>query len=272
MTTQVPGYWPMLEAYHRARESLYHDIITEVFHNLPPGATILDAGCGDAFYSRLIADIVGPHANILAVDYNPSLLPAKPGLVPSIHFCVSDLEQIGAQRAVFDAIWLCRAMHSAPDPLRRLAALVPLLRPGQGKLVVIENDFAHYPIFSWPADFEHRLLEAHYQYLQSRCPDGRSLERYHAARHLPEWLAQIGLCQISIHTYASEDVAPLPTKVETYWRLFMDWESQHTGPFLSPEDRETYNRACNPSSPDYLLRRPGFYSLELTTVACGIAP
>lgn len=269
MSTQAPDYRSLLRAYHRAREPLYRQIIADA--HLAPTALILDAGCGDCFYSRLIADALGPDVRIIGVDRSPIALRFQFNSDRAIQLCQSNLERAGLRSGAFDAIWLCRTMHSAPDPPGRLAALVPLLRPG-GKLIVVENDLAHYPIFSWPADFEHRLQLARYQYLKSRCNDGASLERYYSGRHLPTWLAQAGLQQIAIHTYVSEDVAPMSDTVETYWRLFMAWQGDRMGQFLSDEDRQAYARASDPESSDYLLRCPGFYCLELTTVASGTAP
>lgn len=273
ISAQAPGYWPLLDAYHRAREKLFRQIIREAVCGPARAALILDAGCGDVFYSRLLAEVLGPPAHVVAVDRNPALLDhlSQPGLPPTVHGCLSDLEQAGLRPGVFDVIWLCRAMHSALDPLRRLAALAPLLRPG-GQLVVIENDFAHYPILSCPADFGHRIVAAHHQYLKWRCADGTSLERYHAARHLPIWLAQVGLQEICFHTYVSEDVAPMARDAEMYWQLFLGWLGCRIWPFLLADEQEAYLRAFVPTSADYLLQRPGFYCLELTTVVCGTAP
>jgi hypothetical protein len=58
MKDQLPDYWPMLKAYHHAREGLYRTIITDC--HLPPAALILDEACGDAFYSALLATVLGP--------------------------------------------------------------------------------------------------------------------------------------------------------------------------------------------------------------------
>jgi len=266
---QPPDYWPMFEAYHRVREPVYRAIIAD--SGMAPNDLILDAACGNAFYSRLIADVLGADVRIVAADRNPALLHSQPDPGLAILRCQSDVEQAGLQHRTFDAIWLCRSMHAALDPLWRLCALASLLRPG-GRMIVIENDLAHCPILSWPADFERRVQEAHYQLLKSRCADGSSIERYHAARHLSTWLAQAGLRQVSVHTYAVEDVAPMAADVEKYWKLAMDYLGNLIQPFLSLEDRQAYSRAFDPESSDYLLRRAGFYCLEPITVACGIAP
>jgi len=271
MNVQVSDDQPLTDAYHHVRERLYRRIIAEALRVPARGALILDAGCGDAFYSRLLADALGPGARIVAVDRSPAVLGAALPLAATISGCVTDLEGAGLRPGVFDVIWLCRTMHSALDPLQRLAALAPLLRPG-GQLIVIENDFAHHPILACPAAFGHRLIEAHFQYLKSRCVDGTSLERYHAARHLPFWLAQVGLREICFHTYVSEDVAPMTGEAELYWQLFTGWLGRRSWPFLSPDEQQTFLSLFVPASPDYLLRRPGFYCLELTTVVCGTAP
>jgi len=265
----TPDYWPVFEAYHRVREPVYRAIIADA--QLAPDALILDAGCGDAFYARLIADVLGPGARIVAVDRNPALLQPRIERDPAIRVCLNDLERAGLKRGAFDAIWSCRALHSALDPLRRLSALAALLRSG-GRLIVIENDLAHSPILSWPADFERRIRDAHDRLLSSRSPDGASIERYHAARHLPAWLSQIGLRAVSIRTTVVEDVAPMAADVEAYWKLSMDYLGNLIQPFLSAEDRLAYSRVFDLESPDYLLRHPGFYAMELIAVACGTAP
>ncbi|HLF29035.1 MAG TPA: methyltransferase domain-containing protein [Anaerolineae bacterium] len=268
LPTQPPDYWPLFEAYHRVREPVYRTIIADA--RLPTPARVLDAGCGDAFYSRLLVDALERQVRVIAVDHNAGLLQTEPGPGPSIQVCLSDLERIGLRRQTLDVIWSCRAMHSARDPVRRLAALAPLLRPG-GKFIVVENDLAHCPILSWPAEFEDRVRTALHQYLRSQCPDGASIERYHAARHLPAWLERAGLTHVSIHTYPVEDVAPMPRAVEAYWVLAMGYLGKLIGPHLSDADRWAYTRAFDPQSPDYLLNRPGFYCLEPLTVGCGTA-
>jgi len=266
---QPPDYWPLFEAHHRVREPVYRSIIADV--GLAPDALVLDAGCGDAFYSQLMVDVVGPDLAVVAVDHNPALLRRSTQLSPSIRRCQSDLERAGLRFGVFDAVWLCRAMHTAHDPLRRLSALASMLRSG-GTLIVVENDLAHYPILSWSAEFERRMREALQQVLESRSTDGASIERYHAACHLPEWLEQIGLRNISMRTYAVEDIVPMARDTEAYWKQAMDFWGDLIRPFLSPEHLRAYRRAFDPESSDYLLRRPGFYCLELISVACGTAP
>jgi SAM-dependent methyltransferase len=265
----LPDYWPSMVAYHVAREALYRALICDL--ELSPGARILDAGCGDCFYSQLLAEVVGPRSQIAAVDIDPIVLNSATGLRHNIHRCLSDLDRPGFESATFDAIWLCRTMHSVHDPIARLANLAPLLRPG-GRFIVVENDTAHNPILAMPAEFELRLRAARLEYEKTQCRNGAPPERYKAAPFLPRWLAQAGLGAITVRTYVSEDVAPLDPPVDAYLRLMLAWEATRLGPFLSPAAMAEYKRAFDPASPDYLPRQDGFYCLELTTVACATQP
>jgi len=265
----LPEYWPWMEAYHHVREPLYRDLIRDL--HLARSARVLDAGSGDTFYSQLLARLLGPSAQIVAYDCDAGLLRAACASAPNVHRCVGDLEQSCLAPASFDAVWLCRTMHAARDPLALLAALVPLLRPG-GRLIVVENDTAHYPILPLAAGFEQRLREARIRYEDHRCLDDFACQRYQAAKHLGRWLHQLGLADVSVHTRVSEDLAPLDPAVEEYWRLFLSWDARRVGPFLSPADAAAYQALVYPGSPAYLFAIPGSYYLELTTVASARRP
>jgi SAM-dependent methyltransferase len=268
--SKIPDYWPMQQAYHQARAPIFRRIIADM--RLAPDALILDAGCGDAFYSQLLVDVLGPHVHVVAVDRNLGLLASSVACgTRVVSRCLCDLAQAGLRRRCFDTVWLCRSLHSTPDPQRHISSLANLLCPS-GKLIVIENDLAHCPVLSWPGDFEHRLQVALYQMLKHSTQDGASIERYFAARHLPMWLRQAGLGEISIHTYMVEDVVPLLAGIEQYWQLTMDFRGQLLRPFLSNSDWWTYSRAFDPRDDEYVFSRTGFYFLEPITVACGLAP
>lgn len=269
MNTDLPNYWPQLKAYNQIREPAYHNIIADA--GIAHDALILDAACGDAFYSRLLSQILGCDARIVAIDKNPHLLRLHRNDNPAIQVCIGDVEQAALVHGSFDAIWLHRTMHSAHDPLRRLSSLTKLLKPG-GKLIVIENDLAHYPILSWPVELEHDFHHALYQHFMSRCELKASISRYYAARHLPDWLTKIGMHGITARTYTVEDVAPMPCDTEVYWRLHMTYLGDAVKLYLTSDAWQSYSQAFDPQSPHYLLNQPGFYALELISVVCGIAP
>lgn len=71
MKGQLPRYWPAQQAYHHAREDLYRRIIADC--RLSPAALILDAACGDAFYSDLLASagLLSPGGRLIVVENDP---------------------------------------------------------------------------------------------------------------------------------------------------------------------------------------------------------
>ncbi|MEP7358085.1 MAG: methyltransferase domain-containing protein [Anaerolineales bacterium] len=253
-----------MDAYHQARMSLFDELFRDA--HLPPQGNILDAGAGDGFYSQLLADRLGRSACLVAADHNGALLRALDGPLPNVSRLLSDLDRLPLAPGSLDAIWHCRSMHSADNPVGLLAGLVPLLRPG-GRLVVIENNTAHSPILPLPPDFERRLREARYVYEHTVCRAECRPERYSAGPFLTRWLAEAGLVDIWAHTYTTEDFGPLPASVAAYWQQFLDWEGTRIWPYLSPEDQAVYNRLLRADSPDYLLARRDVYCLELTTMA-----
>lgn len=269
MSSGLPDYWPLMVAYHQAREPLYRGIIRDL--GLAPDVRLLDAGSGDGFYSQMLSSLLGPAAQIVALDCDRGLLKLAWHWAPNVHRCLGDLEHPALAPASFDAIWLCRSLYSALNPRARLAALVPLLKP-DGKIIVVENDTAHYPMLPWRAEFEHRLRDARLCYERSRCPDQSTGERYKAASHMARWLHELGLVHLAVHTYVSEDLAPLDPKVEAYWKVFLAWDANILRPYLSAADAAEYCAAFDPSSPAYLFSKPGCYCLELTTVAVAVWP
>jgi len=256
-------------AYHYVREPLYRHIIQDL--QLAPDTRLLDAGCGDGFYSQLLAEHLGPCGQIVALDNHWSLLAKAGEVAPTVQRCCGDLDQLCLAPASFDAVWLCRSMHGARDPACLLQNLARLLRPG-GKLIVVENDTAHYPILPLAGDFELRLRDARMKYERTHCGSEWLAERYRAGRHLARWLHQVGLVELSVHTLVSEDLAPLRPEVEAYWRLFLAWEAGLIVPYLSAADAAAYVALFNENSPEYLFAQPGCYAVELTTVACAQRP
>ena len=97
----LPGYWPWMVAYHRVREPLYRGIIRDL--QLAPTARVLDAGSGDAFYSQMLASLLGPGAQIIAYDCDLNLLKTACDSAPNVYRCLGDLEQSCLLPGSFDA-------------------------------------------------------------------------------------------------------------------------------------------------------------------------
>ena len=268
MRDQLPRYWPTQKAYHHAwRASTVESSLIAVYH-LP--REFSTAACGDAFYSDLLSAVVGPQARIVAADSNLATLGSRPVSSTGVQRCLTDVERAGLRLGSFDVVWMCRSMHSATDPQRRVTALAASLRPG--RLIVIENDPFHCSIPAWPSDFERRVQRALDRRLQQRCGNGhRSVGTMRLAT-CPDWLGTpAGLCQITVLTYPVEDVVPLADDVERYWQLWMNLRGEMIWPFLSSADRRAYSRAFDPDSREYVLRKPGCVVM-IRRRSCAVSP
>ncbi len=102
---------------------------------LAPGMRVLDVGCGNGDLSRLIADLVGPNGEVVAIDRSVGAMEmgravaADPQQAPILFQQVSladTLPDLGR----FDAIVGRRVLMYLPDASATLARLAALAKPG----------------------------------------------------------------------------------------------------------------------------------------------
>lgn len=107
--------------------------------DLPPGARVLDAGCGKA--DLLMRAVARWGAQGVGVDPNGEFLAEArarafdQGLAGSLEFHESEMSKFEAEPATFDAAFSVGATHAFGDQAKTLKALGSLLKPG-GKLVL----------------------------------------------------------------------------------------------------------------------------------------
>lgn len=125
---------------------------------IPPGARILDAGCGPGEISSRLADAY-PGATVLGVDVlEPPLALARARharLHPRLRFERRSIYDLGLPDGSFD-LTVCRhVLQSVPHPERAVAELARVTRAG-GRLHLIAEDYGmiHLPRRTLdPADF-----------------------------------------------------------------------------------------------------------------------
>jgi ubiquinone/menaquinone biosynthesis C-methylase UbiE len=107
---------------------------------LPPGANVLDVGCGTGASAIPAAEVVGPNGFVVGIDLSERLLDrarlkAKSRGVTNIDFRLADMTSLGYDDGRFDAVVSVFSIFFVPDMEGLVRELWRMVRPG-GKLAV----------------------------------------------------------------------------------------------------------------------------------------
>jgi SAM-dependent methyltransferase len=115
--------------------------VAQVVHEhleTPPGARILDVGCGYGDYAEHFAD-----RTYLGIDHNEAYLEVARRLNPGVTFVVGDAADLHVRdRGPFDLVFVSGVLHHLDDDeVRALArTTASILAPG-GRFVALEPEF-----------------------------------------------------------------------------------------------------------------------------------
>lgn len=247
--------------------------IRQAIRGLPvnPGSRGLDAGCGTALRTILLADKVGTAGQLVGLDNSPGNLAAAQVNLDqytcsgSVSLVRGDLLNMPFKDGSFDWVWCSDTMwpgHVVEDPVAGVGELARVVKPDGIVVLVYWSSQVLLP--GHPA-LEARLNKAFAEttrYLGGTTPD-------HHFLCASGWLEAAGLAQITADTYLSEIKAPLSeeTRQSVAYCFEMFWENLK--PHLSGEDWREYLRLCKPESPDFILNRNDYYGFLTYSMFCG---
>jgi SAM-dependent methyltransferase len=110
---------------------------------LPPGARVLEVGCGTGAVTRVLATWPGV-GEAIGVDPSPTFVARARELahgLTSLAFHEADARSLPFEPGAFDAVVFHTTLCHVPDPALALREAVRVLRPG-GCLAIFEGDYA----------------------------------------------------------------------------------------------------------------------------------
>jgi ubiquinone/menaquinone biosynthesis C-methylase UbiE len=121
----------------RAIQSLIGPATRHLLENagLQRGMRVADLGCGIGTVTRLIAEMVGPDGHAIGVDLSAAQLDlarkaAASAQLTNCQFVEASAIETGLPEASFDVVYCRLLLIHLPDPLRGLAEMRRLLKPG----------------------------------------------------------------------------------------------------------------------------------------------
>ena len=182
---------------------------------LEAGWHCLEVGGGGGSVVRMLCDAVGPQGHVLAVDLDTRFLEGVNA--PNLDVLQADVVTDGLPDGPFDLVHTRAVLMHIPARDRLLAEIVARLRPG-GTLLLEECDFhsmeaspspAYRSFWLDAADIVHRAIGM----------DGTW------ARHLPQRLGTLGLCDVRarITTSLFRGGSPEAELYQMSWIQVRDW-------------------------------------------------
>jgi len=265
----LPNYDDQLSRFHRAFEPELQRVLGTL--PLTPEMKVVDLACGDGFYTRRIADRLGPGGSVTGVDLNLAYLSRaerqsghRTGRA-TIDFVVASFDRMPFPDDTFDFAWCAQSLYSLPEPIVVLEHLARVVRPG-GIVAVLENDTMHQVLLPWPVGLEIPLRAAE---LRALSEETRNPSKYYVGRRLPAALAAAGLEPVSIATSAIDRQAPFGEAEQALLESYLDALSDRVAPYLDDSWLQELHRLTDPESPRHMLRQPYFTMTWLNVLALG---
>jgi ubiquinone/menaquinone biosynthesis C-methylase UbiE len=244
----LPAYASQLDAFHQG----FRRELSAMIDSLPlrPGMRVLDVACGSGFYTRLLADRVGPGGMAVGIDSSHEYLQRTPN-GRQVYLC-GGLEALPLRPATFDVLLCAQNLYSLPEPVQALERMKSAIRPG-GAIAVLEGDTIHEIILPWPARLELAVRSAEHRAL---CDETKRPARFYVGRELLAVLAEAGFEPSSLRSQVIDRATPLGDAETFFVHAYLQRLGQRVQPYLDATTYDELRTLIDEQSPEYLLRRP----------------
>lgn len=268
MNDALPAYAERLDALHRALEPDFRGILAR----LPwlGHESIVDAGCGDGFFTGLLAEQL-PQGVAVGLDTSPAFLHAAEGrLQPLIdagrvRLVEGNVDRLPFDDATIDGVWSGHSMQSYPDLPHALREFRRVLRAGS-TLAVLETDNVHSIMLSWPPDLELAVRQAEHHEIG----DEDSYIGTYFPRFAPRLFREAGFDNFNRH-YVFVQQQSAGGDLERYVELYLKYLLTQFGPRLNATVRGRLAELSDPRSSKFLPRQENFFFGSLQTLITATA-
>ncbi len=272
MAHALPDYNKQLSAFHRAFEPELQAVIDQL--PLSPAMRVLDLACGDGFYTRRLAERLGPGGAVVAVDLDPAYLEAARAETArytgpaTIELVQASFDRLPFPDGSFDFVWCAQSLYSLPEPVTVLGHVHRVLRPG-GIVGVLENDTMHQVFLPWPVTLEIPLRDAELKGLASETGNP---SKFYVGRRLPAVFAAAALEPLRVTTIAIDRQAPLEDIERELLQSYLEELIDRVTPHLAPSLLIELARLADRTSDHNILRQPHLTMTWVNVLALGRRP
>jgi ubiquinone/menaquinone biosynthesis C-methylase UbiE len=180
------AYLERLARVMAAEKAWSHDLL-----HPSPGRQLLDVGCGNGDDVRALAARVAPAGRVIGIDHSRTMIhkAREAGVPPGAEFHLADAHELPFADASVDAARVERTLQHVADPVRVLAEMVRVVRPG-GVLVASEPDWGTLAIDAAGTETTRAVLRA-------LCDD--HIQNGWIGRQLTGHFTRLGLEAIEVH-------------------------------------------------------------------------
>ena len=265
----LPEYDQQLSGFHWSFEPELQAIVNGL--PLRSDMRVLDLACGDGFYTRRLAERLGPGGSVTGADINRAYLAeaseeaSHQGGHAKIAFVAASFDRLPFPDDTFDLVWCAQSLYTLPDPVVAIGHMARVVRPG-GLVAVLENDTLHQVCLPWPVYLELPLRAAE---LRSFIEGGRNSSKYYVGRRLPAVLAAAGLEPLRMTTHAFDRQAPLGKAEQGLLQSYLEKVVDRVTPHLEVTLLQELRQLVDPGSPQHLLGQPHLTLTWLNVLALG---
>ena len=230
---------------------------------LPPGAAVLDVGCGVGIATHMLAELLGRESRVVGIDLSMPHLHAARGA--RVALLQADASKLCFRDRTFDLIWSCNTINHLADPVQALRDMRAALRPG-GRIVLAQSGFLPEMFFAWDAPLDDAVRSACHLYYRERY--GLTLDDTARIRGLVGMLQRAELRVGRVRTLVVERTQPLSEADRAYFEetIFRGSWGERLRPYLSPAQWQALRNNIEPAAAGYCLDREDFHHLQTLTV------